>query len=414
MENLLKLTNLSMAMNSAVNSTSHPSPAMEGAVNQEVETLYTLMYVFAGLMILPGIFGNGLIVLLVTKQHKLKTPTNYLIVSLAIADLLMIVGMLVFLLMDRFPVQSIPLKVIVFLFPSIDILVGSASILSLAAVSLDRGIAVLRPLSYHNLINTARVKIVIFAIWAYSILLFIFSMLRIKIESQAYRMSVLFAAMVGSFVIPCFLIMTSYFGILLSTVHSIRITKALEKAISMATSKGEETLTDKATRKRRMRSRELRLAMNIMIILIPFVVGWGFYFGTHWYEMVNRDTKRSNVYEFCMIIIPWLNSSINPVIYVCLTKSLRKGCRRLLCKRRDPLRRESSLTTAIFSSFNSRRPSWLERSISSLNGEASSKKARNAGGNAMAESKRGSVKKHSYVITLMPSAEEQYEGEENV
>ena len=373
-------------------------------VNQEVEILYLLMYVFASVIVLPGLFGNGLIVLSVFKLQSLKTPTNFLLVSLAIADLLMIISMISFVLMDRFPIKSMPVEVTMFLFPSIDIMVGSASIWNLAAVSLDRGIAVLRPLRYHSMINTKRVKMIITAIWSYSFALFLLSMLRIKVVSYSFRMSVLFTAMILSFIVPCLLIVVSYTGIILSTVNSIRMTRALEKAISIATSRGAESLNDKASRKRRVRSREVRLAFNIMIILVPFVAGWGFYFGTHWYEILSGDQNRSNIYEFCLLVIPWVNSSLNPVIYILVTKSLRKGCKRMISRRRNPFNKDTSsvFTTTIFSSLTSRRPSWFERSMPVTSTGEKTPKRKKSG-----DSRRGSQsnRKQSFMVTLVCSEE---------
>lgn len=340
---------------------------------KEGEVLYILLYTFAALIVLPGIFGNGFIIVAVSKIQSLKTPTNYLIASLAVADLLVVVAMVAFVLMDRFPLASIPLDVHMYLFPSIDMMLGTASLWNLAAVSIDRGIAVLRPFHYESLMNSKRVKICTTIIWSYSLLIFVFSISRIKFQSELFTLCLVSLAMILNFILPCVLIVIIYIGIFTSALKSIKVSKTLEKAIFLAINRDSGDHENGTKRRPRMAcSREVRVAINVMIILVPLLVGWGFYFGTFCYEMITKDLNRSNIYEFCLLVIPWINSSLNPVVYILATASLRKGCRRIICGRRSPAARDfnSMFTTGILSNLSSRRPSWFERSTSiSMNGE---------------------------------------------
>ena len=342
---------------------SNDSTHQDVLLDNEAQLLYTLMYVFAAVIVLPGIFGNGLILVAVLKLKHLRTHTNQLIASLAFADLLIVLSMIAFVLMDRFPIESITYEVNMFLFPSIDIMLGSASIWNLAAVSIDRGIAVMLPLRYKEVIDSRRVKIGITVIWVYCILIFILGLLRIEIESELYNTSLVFAAMIANFVLPCFIVVTIYIGIFVSAIKNIRVVKALGKALQEGHSRGLELGTVPPRKISATLPLEVKVAFNVLIILVPLVLGWGFFFGTHWYEMMTGDYKRSNVYEFCLLFIPWICCSLNPVIYIFATSSLRKACRRLLCRRR-PFSKDGAFATVIISSFTSRRPSWLERRIS--------------------------------------------------
>ena len=374
---MANISNTSIA--TTANTTRHGTfgIGVQGEVNtanaKEGEILYTLMYTFAALIVLPGIVGNGFIIVAVSKIRSLKTPTNYLIVSLAVADLLVVVAMVAFVLMDRFPLASIPLDVHMYLFPSIDMMLGTASLWNLAAVSIDRGIAVLRPLHYKSLMNSKRVKICISIIWSYSLAIFVISISRIKFQSEKFSLCLVSSAIILNFAVPCVLIVIIYVGIFTSALKSIKVSKALEKAIFLAINRDSEDHENSAKRRPRMTcSREVRVAINVMIILVPLLVGWGFYFGTFCYEMITNDLDRSNIYEFCLLIIPWMNSSLNPVVYILATASLRKGCRRMICGRKSPATRDlnSLFTTGILSNLSSRRPSWFERSMSmSMNGE---------------------------------------------
>ena len=374
--------------------------------SHEVQVLYTLMYVFSAVIVLPGIFGNGIILVAVLKLKQLRTQTNQLIASLAFADLLLVLSMIAFVLMDRFPIKSMPPEVNSFLFPSIDIMLGSASIWNLAAVSIDRGIAVMLPLRYKGIAGTRKVKVGIAIIWIYCILIFLLGMLRIKIQSEGYNTTLVFAAMILNFVFPCFIVVTIYIGIFSSAIKNIRVMKAFRKAIQVANGRGSETGDVKSRKLSTALPLEMKLAFNVLIILVPLVIGWGFFFGTHWYEMMTGDYSRSNIYEFCMLVIPWINSSLNPVVYILATSSLRKACGRLLCGRRS-FPKDGVFTTAIISSLTSRRPSWLERKMStSSNGDKTPKRKKSL------DSRRGSTgsrkKSSATFIALDAHGEEEY------
>ena len=355
---MYNITNASAPIN-----TTHLS--YEGVYDSnEVHILYSLMYILSAVIVLPGIFGNGLIILAVMKLQNLRTPTNQLIASLALADLLIVLSMIAFVLLDRFPISSLPADVTMFLFPSIDMMLGTASIWNLAAVSIDRGIAVMHPLRYKGLVNSRRVRAGAVFIWMYAIAIFVLGMLRIHLKSEKYSLSLVFSAMIANFVLPCFLIVIIYIGIFTAAIKSIKMAMALEKAIHLATKRVSEQNNENSRRNSRFFSREIKVALNVMIILVPLVAGWGFYFGTHWYELITDDYDRSHVYEFCLLVIPWINSSLNPVVYVLATPSLRKGCKKLLQCGRSSKDGNSVFNTGIWSSLTSRRPSWLERSTS--------------------------------------------------
>lgn len=367
--------------------------------NTDVETLYILMYVLAALMVLPGVFGNGIIITAVWKVPSLRTHTNHLIASLAVADFLVVLSMIAFVLMDRFPIESMAMEVNMFLFPSIDMTLGCASIWNLAAVSIDRGIAVMRPLHYKGILSSQRVQTATAILWTYASVIFLLAMIRMKIQSEEYNTSLVFSAMIANFALPCFIVVAIYVGIFAAAIKSIKVTKALEKALYLASNRGVELVNRSSPRSTTLLSREVKLALNVLIILLPLVAGWGFYFGTHWYEMITGDYDRSNAYEFCLLITPWVNSSLNPIVYILATPSLRKACHRLLCRRR-PFSRDGLFSTTLLTSFSSRRPSWLERGTSvSSNGEKTPKRKKSC------DSRRGSVgnqKKSAAAAAFLP------------
>ena len=294
-------------------------------------TLYIAFLCVSAIIFIPGILANGLILFALFKIEKLRVASNYLIGSLAFADLLMIAVMAAFVFSDVFHIKF-PLSIASFLWPSFDGLIGSASILSLAAVSFDRATAVVWPLHYHEKINNRQTTIAIRCIWGYSVGVFVFGMLRCAIHSKVYRDAFLYCAYFFSYGMPCAVIIASYLFILLATIRSVKVSRSIERSVLHATMGDDEA--QKRRRRRKLRLQEIKIASNLTIILLPFVAGWGFYFGTHFYESVTGSYKRSNLYEFFMILVPWINSTVNPLVYLMSTAALRKGCMKLLCRRR--------------------------------------------------------------------------------
>ncbi|XP_035503403.1 5-hydroxytryptamine receptor 2B isoform X2 [Scophthalmus maximus] len=109
------------------------------------------------MVIIPTIGGNILVILAVSLERKLQNATNYFLMSLAVADLL--VGLLVMpiALVTVFYNTGWPLPE--FLCPIwlfLDVLFSTASIMHLCAISLDRYIAIKKPIQHSQYKSRAK------------------------------------------------------------------------------------------------------------------------------------------------------------------------------------------------------------------------------------------------------------------
>nr|XP_028587765.1 5-hydroxytryptamine receptor 2B [Podarcis muralis] len=122
------------------------------------------------MVIIPTIGGNILVILAVSLEKKLQYATNYFLMSLAVADLL--VGLLVMpiaLLTIMFEIAwPLPRELCpVWLF--LDVLFSTASIMHLCAISLDRYIAIKKPIQASQYNSRATTLIKITVVWLISI-----------------------------------------------------------------------------------------------------------------------------------------------------------------------------------------------------------------------------------------------------
>lgn len=143
--------------------------SVEGVSSEMVEErrYWTLI-----LVVIPALtlFGNSLVVLSVWREMSLRTATNYFIVSLAVADIM--VAVLVMPLAVYVEVNNAVWTfgdVMCDAWVACDVMCCTASILNLTAICVDRFIAVTRPIQYAKHRNTYRIPLTIALTWVISL-----------------------------------------------------------------------------------------------------------------------------------------------------------------------------------------------------------------------------------------------------
>ncbi|XP_071627969.1 octopamine receptor in mushroom bodies isoform X2 [Temnothorax longispinosus] len=114
------------------------------------------------------VVGNVLVILAVYCTSKLRNVTNIFIVSLAVADLLVGVAVLPFSATWEVYKVWIYGNIWCSMWLAVDVWMCTASILNLCAISLDRYLAVTRPVSYPQLMSTKRARLLVATVWVSS------------------------------------------------------------------------------------------------------------------------------------------------------------------------------------------------------------------------------------------------------
>uniref|UniRef100_A0A8C6WZ36 Adrenoceptor alpha 1Bb n=1 Tax=Neogobius melanostomus TaxID=47308 RepID=A0A8C6WZ36_9GOBI len=189
-----------------------------------------------GAFIVFAIAGNILVILSVVCNRHLRTPTNYFIINLAIADLLLGTMVLPVSATQEILDYWVFGRVFCDIWAALDVLCCTASIMSLCVISIDRYIGVSHPLQYPGIVTERRALLAMLGVWVLSIVISIGPLLGWKqppspddtvcliTEEPFYA---LFSSL-GSFYIPLVVILAMYCRVY---IVAKRTTKNLEAGV---------------------------------------------------------------------------------------------------------------------------------------------------------------------------------------
>ncbi|XP_077867090.1 trace amine-associated receptor 1-like [Saccoglossus kowalevskii] len=278
------------------------------------------------LIITVSLFGNGLVVLIVILNKKMKTRTNLLIISLAIADIGLAAIAMPFSLITVLRGDWLFSKELCYFNAFTNALFFIASLHGLMYISIFKYFCILRPLK--RIVTKKKTILMIVGIWATAVVCAIgpfFSWTTNEYkpgatqcgpaypESVKQKTHAVFVATTG-YVIPLSTMAFCY-GRMFFAIHAHA--KRMKKNTSILPTSISNT--------------QKKATITMFIVMAIFVLCWTPYF----------------VYASCLIVrgfhyLPlwfnsfaywcgYANSAINPMVYVWRYESFRKAFRKLLC-----------------------------------------------------------------------------------
>ncbi|XP_031611750.1 trace amine-associated receptor 1-like [Oreochromis aureus] len=281
------------------------------------------LYALLALLSVITICGNLLVIISVIYFKQLHTPTNSLILSLAVADLL--VGIIAFPLSMAFSLSSCLYHEGLFckVRGTFDISLSTCSILNLCCISIDRYHAVCQPLTYQTKISHRVVVFMILMSWGVSGIIGIsvtIAGLNNEKYEESFLIDVLMESTVGpmlSFYLPVIIMLCIYlkiFFVARRQARSIQNTTKCGQTASMMERKATKTLA---------------------IVLGVFILCWSPFFLCITFPPFTSDYQYQLQVPVPVIeTLNWLtlaNSMLNPFIYAFFYSWFRSAIRMIIC-----------------------------------------------------------------------------------
>ncbi|UJR10004.1 hypothetical protein I4U23_014227 [Adineta vaga] len=285
------------------------------------------------IIILLSIIGNVIVVIAILRVQRLRHPTNFILMSLAIADLLVTTTVMIPGFISEIKRKWIFGTFICKIWLGNDITFCTASILHLVAVSFDRYVAIENPLKYKQKMTKRTIFIIIGCIWLISVLIS-YGPIALGIYSESLNGEILsdpgkcrmkpdflysVVSATTSFYIPLIIILFLYGRIYITArQHSIELQK-LENIIKRLHSDQKFVLESTKWNKNIKAIRTLGIVVGVFVACwLPFFVMY----------LLLGYCKVGCVYpvaERYITLIGYANSFCNPMIYAFSNKEFRNA-----------------------------------------------------------------------------------------
>ena len=303
-----------------------------------------LIGIILSLIIFFSVAGNVVVCAAILSDRNLRKTSNYFIISLAVADMLVASMVMSFAVANDILGYWIFGEVFCSVWISLDIMCSTASIINLCAISLDRYVHIRSPLHYETWVTPVRTCLMISAVWVLSALISF-----VPIHLGWHQLGIVasptppptdryicvmelnpwyavISSMV-SFFVPCIVMIAIYLRLYayarmhVATIKTQTRTPMLQNGASPKSKQFHYKVADH------------KAAITLGVIMGTFLFCWTPFF------TINI------VGAFCPVCIPtvvfqvftWLgyfNSTLNPIIYSIFNKEFRDAFKRVLSFRR--------------------------------------------------------------------------------
>ncbi|XP_037312205.2 trace amine-associated receptor 13c-like [Pungitius pungitius] len=282
--------------------------------------VFMLTYILLSSICLLTVTLNLLVIISISHFRQLHTPTNLLLLSLAVSDFF--VGLLMFFQIVLIEGCWFLGDLMCILYQYLAYIITSASVGTMVLISVDRYVAICEPLHYSNKVTQKRVKICVCLCWTCSAF---FQSLVLKNNLQQpgrYNSCIGECVVVNDYIFALLDLFLSFIGpvivivILYMRVFVVAVTqaRAMRSQLAVLPLKCSMIITAKKS--------ETKAARTLGVVVVVFLVCLCPYYCV---SLSEQDTLLSASSATIAICVFYFNSCLNPLIYAFFYPWFRKS-----------------------------------------------------------------------------------------
>lgn len=291
------------------------------------------------------LLGNAVVCLSILKFPSLQTPSHCLVLSLAVADILVSLIVLPFDIVYwfQFPRWTLGGYACNF-WNSAFFLSMTASALNMLSISIDRFIAVVYPLRYKSLVTLRVTKNIIAAVWVYSfgIATSMFFLLKPPKEPvYSFDLHPIFEGylLLGNVCLPFLVMMVLNSKVYLIARQHLKRMGIRNRIAPMATSNSRVPRVNL--------TRELRVAKALGIVFIGFLVCWLPFEIVSVIILIDGNKCPLEIADTILCWLAYLHSTVNPIVYGLTINQFRTAFKNIMCCNNTRLNPDSNDSSSI-------------------------------------------------------------------
>lgn len=290
---------------------------------------FLLMFVIVG--------GNTLVIVGFCVQHQLHCISNYLLLQLAVADLLVGLSLIyqAVCMFHKHMVQNIYLCVMRYVTAIAPL---NASIMCLLCLTVDRYIAITRPLRYHSLVDMTSLRIMSLIIWLTTLLLGVSLPVIMHYDWEYWPhyprrrcelIYVLRREYMQYIMMPAFSLAVCAMVVMYMHIYAI----AVQAARSQQTQDLVRQPNDQPPPGPRHHdlSAEMKVVKTMLLVLGTFIFCWLPFFFILLAQLLGNLSDNLSNFRTLATLLTFLNSAADPFIYVIRIPLLRHKIQTLVC-----------------------------------------------------------------------------------
>nr|XP_009303908.2 trace amine-associated receptor 13c-like isoform X1 [Danio rerio] len=284
---------------------------------------YIIMYVFFSLLSAWTVFLNLLVIISISHFKKLHTPTNMIILSLAVNDLLIGLAM---------PIEAFRLvdtcwyfgELFCGLFLIVMALLSSASLSNLVLIAVDRYVAVCHSLLYPQKITMTNVFVSICLCWSFSLTyctVFVVNNTYLDTSSRKrvcygecilhFSFTYVIIDEIYSFLLPCVVMITVYLRIFCVAIKQVKVINSLMK--------GGKCVKEGSVKRKSEHKAALTLGIVVTVYLLCYIP----------YYLISLTGVYSKTITYLLWTL-YVNSGLNPLIYALFYRWFKTSVKHIL------------------------------------------------------------------------------------